>query len=247
MSELNNQLILISGASATGKSASLRNIRNQNKWYYAGCEAGKALPFKNNFNTLKIQDPYQIYEVFDRAMDNPEECQGDCQGIIIDSLTFLMDMFESQYVINSTNTMKGWSNFQQFFKILMQDKVLKFGKPTLILAHTQDFLDEKTLETKTYVPIKGALKANGVESFFTTVISTKKVAIKDLEPYKNDMLNITEDEEILGFKYCFQTMLTKQTIGERIRSPMGMFSRNQTYIDNDAQVLLDYINNYYNN
>lgn len=129
----------------------------------------------------------------------------------------------------------------------MQDKVLKFGKPTIILAHTQDFIDEKTLETKTYVPIKGALKANGCESYFTTVISTKKVAIKDLEPYKNDMLHITEEEEILGFKYCFQTRLTKQTIGERIRSPMGMFNKEQSYTDNDAQLILDYITDYYNN
>lgn len=243
MSDLNNQLILISGASATGKSASLRNIKNQEKWYYASCEAGKALPCKNKFKDLKIEDPHQVFEVFDHATAHPD----DCDGIIIDSLTFLMDMYESQYVINSANTMKGWSSYQQFFKTLMQDKVLKFGKPTIILAHTQDFIDEKTLETKTYVPIKGALKANGCESYFTTVISTKKVAIKDLEPYKNDMLHITEEEEILGFKYCFQTRLTKQTIGERIRSPMGMFSKEQTYTDNDAQLILDYITEYYNN
>lgn len=41
MSELNTQLVLISGYSATGKSASLRNIRNQEKWYYLGCESGQ--------------------------------------------------------------------------------------------------------------------------------------------------------------------------------------------------------------
>lgn len=36
----NDQLILICGASATGKSASLRNIKNQEKWLYMGTEAG---------------------------------------------------------------------------------------------------------------------------------------------------------------------------------------------------------------
>lgn len=41
MSELNTQLVLISGASATGKSASLRNLRNQEKWFYLGVEAGQ--------------------------------------------------------------------------------------------------------------------------------------------------------------------------------------------------------------
>lgn len=161
MSELNTQLVLISGMSATGKSASLRNLKNQEKWYYCSCEAGKSLPFKNSFKDLKIEDPMQIFEAFDHAIANPDKCE----GIIIDSLTFLMDMYESQYVLNSSNTMKAWSNYGQFFKTLMQDKILKFGKPTLILAHTQDFVDDRTLETKTYAPIKGALKAQGIESY----------------------------------------------------------------------------------
>lgn len=243
MSELNTQLVLISGYSATGKSASLRNIRNQEKWYYLGCESGKSLPFKNSFKNLKIEDPYQVYEAFDYATEHPDECE----GIIIDSLTFLMDMFESKYVLTSSNGMKAWSEYGQFFKNLMQDKVLKFGKPTVILAHTQDFIDDKTLETKTYVPIKGSLKANGIESYFTTIVSTKKMPLKDLEPYSNDMLHITEDEELLGFKYCFQTKLTKQTLGERIRSPMGMFKKEETYIDNDVQILLDHLKQYYSN
>ena len=73
------------------------------------------------------------------------------------------------------------------------------------------------------------------------------MSLKDLEPYKNDMLHITEDEELLGFKYVFQTRLTKQTLGERIRSPMGMFSKEETFIDNDAQTLLDHLKDYYNN
>lgn len=243
MSELNTQLVLISGASATGKSASLRNLRNQEKWLYLGTEAGKSLPMKNSFKDLKIEDPYQVFEAFDYGTEHSDECE----GIIIDSLTFLMDMFESQYVLGSSNTMRAWSDYNQFFKKLMQDKVLKFGKPTLILAHTQDFVDDRTLETKTYVPVKGSLRANGIESFFTTVVSTKKMALKDLEPYQNEMLTITEDDELLGYTYCFQCRLTKQTLGERIRSPMGMFTKEQTYISNDAQVLLDHLKSYYNN
>ena len=243
MSELNTQLVLISGYSATGKSASLRNIRNQEKWFYCSVEAGKSLPCKNSFKNLRIEDPYQVYEAFDYGIEHPDECD----GIIIDSLTFLMDMFESKYVLTSSNKMASWSDYGQFFKNLMQDKVLKFGKPTVILAHTQDFIDDKTLETKTYVPIKGSLKANGIESYFTTIVSTKKMPLKDLEPYSNDMLTITEDEELLGFKYVFQTKLTKQTLGERIRSPMGMFKKEETYIDNDVQILLDHLKQYYSN
>ena len=59
------------------------------------------------------------------------------------------------------------------------------------------------------------------------------------------MLTITEDEEMLGFKYCYQTRLTKATVNERIRSPMGMFTIPETYTDNNLQVVLDHLHEYY--
>lgn len=42
-------------------------------------------------------------------------------------------------------------------------------------------------------------------------------------------------------------MLTRKTLGERIRSPMGMFKTNETFIDNDAQMLLDHLKEFYSN
>lgn len=241
--DVNDQLILISGFSTTGKSASLRNIRNQKQWMYLNTESGKRLPFKNDFDSYRISDPYQVVEGFDYAIG-----AGDVvQGIIIDSMTFLMDMFETQYVLGSANTMQGWSNYQQFFKALMQEKVVIFGKPVIIMAHLKDELDEKNMEMKTQVPIKGALRNNGIEAYFSTVVSTKRMALKDLEDYKSPILNITDEEEELGFKYVFQTRITKSTTGERIRSPMGMFSKQETFMDNCAQTLLDHLHNYYGN
>lgn len=138
-------------------------------------------------------------------------------------------------------------NYNQFFKTIMQDKVIRFNKPTIVIAHTQDFVDDATLETKTYVPVKGALKNSGCEAFFSTIVSTKKIPVKDLKDYQNNMLNITEEDELLGFKYVFQTKLTRKTLGERIRSPMGMFKTNETFIDNDAQLLLDHLKEFYSN
>lgn len=238
----NDQLILIVGYSATGKSASLQNIRDQEKWLYLNCEAGKRLPFRNKFDpSYRIEDPYQIHEAFDYGTNNP-----DVNGIIVDSLTFMMDMFETMYVLNSANTMKAWGDYGQFFKVLMQQKVTAFNKPTIFTAHLKDILDEKNMEMKTYVPVKGALQNNGIEAYFSTVVAAKKVPIKELEKFKNDLLNITDEEREIGYKHVFQTRITKATTGERIRSPMGMFTKEQTYIDNDAQLLLDYLNKFYN-
>lgn len=127
----------------------------------------------------------------------------------------------------------------------MQQKVTSFGKPVVITAHVRDDLDEKAMEMKTSVPIKGALKNNGVEAYFSTVVAAKKVAVKDLAPFASNLLNITDEEKELGFKHVFQTRITKNTVGERIRSPMGLFTKEQTYMDNDVQILLDHLSAFY--
>ncbi len=238
--DMNDQLVLIGGESGSGKSASLQHIRDQSKWMYLNCEAGKRLPFRNDFQSFRIEDPYQVHEAFDYGTG-----RDDIHGIVIDTMTFMMDMLETQYVLPSTNTMAAWGNYGQFFKQLMQSKVVAFGKPVIILAHTRADLDEKAMEMKTQVPIKGALKNNGVEAYFSTVVAAKKISLKDLEAYPNDLLTITEEDEMLGYKHVFQTRLTKGTVNERIRSPMGLFTREQTFMDNDAQRLLDHLHTFY--
>lgn len=243
--DTNDQLILVCGMSASGKSASLQNIRNQEDWLYLNCEAGKRLPFRNKFRDggYRIEEPYQIHEAFDVGTSDPS-----CKGIIVDTTTFMMDMFETQYVLNAANTMKAWGDYAQFFKILMQEKVVRFGKPVVMLAHVLDVLDEKNMEMKTSVPVKGSLKNQGIEAYFSTVVYAKRMAVKDLKDYRtgNSLLNVTPEDEALGFKHVFQTRLTKNTVGERIRSPMGMFSKEETFMDNDSQLLLDHLDKYYN-
>jgi hypothetical protein len=240
MQNENEQLVLVSGESATGKSASLRNLRNQEGWMYLNCE-GKRLPMRSGVKTFKITEPYQVYEGFNHALANPTKWQ----GVIIDTITFLMDMFESQYINGAANTQKAWGDYGQFFKGLMQDKVANLGKPVIILGHTKRELDEKAMDYRTQVPVKGSLKNNGVEAYFSTVVSPKKISILELEKYGSDLLTITDEDRELGYKHVFQTRVTKDTVGERIRSPMGMFSKEQTYMDNDCQLLLDHLDKFY--
>ena len=237
----NDQLIAVVGYSSTGKSASLRNIKNQDRWVYLNCESGKRLPFKNKFNRITITDPMEIHAYFQEAIDN----RNDVDGIIVDSLTFLMEMYESQYVLRAANTMKAWGDYQQSFKTLMQELVPQFGKPVIFTAHVKDETDEKTLDTRTFIPVKGALKGVGIEAYFSCIVSCKRLPLKDLKDYTNDLLPITPDDEIQGYKHVFQTQLTKKTVGERIRGPMGLFTRAQTYIDNDCQLVLDKLHEFY--
>ena len=239
MADINDHLVLVCGKSATGKSASLMGLTPPERVMYLNCEAGKRLPFKANFKQFVVTDPLQIIEAFEAAEGM------DIDTIVVDSLTYLMDMYESIYVINSANTMKAWGEFAQYFKNLMQIQVAKSTKNVIFTAHTLDELNEAAMTIETKVPVKGSLKNNGLESYFSLVLATKKVTIRALEPYKSALLNITPEEEALGFKYVFQTKLTKETVGERIRGPMGLFSNEETYIDNNMQLVMNRLKEYY--
>jgi hypothetical protein len=247
MANGNKFSVLISGPSATGKSASLAEIRNQSDWMYLNCETGKELPFQSKFREFTIIEPAQVTEGLEYALATQDDPDG-CKGVIIDTLTFLMDMKESQDIYQSSNTQTAWADFAQFFKKMMQEKVAALHIPVVFLAHTfTNFTDDGRPET--FVPIKGSIKNNGVESYFSLVVSTKRMSLKELEAnpdYDKDLLHITEDDRINGFKYVFQTRLTPKTLGERIRAPMKMFNVNQTYMDNDVQLLMDHVSKYYN-
>lgn len=238
--QVNDNLVLIGGKSATGKSASLMKIKDPEGVMYLNCEAGKKLPFRSKFKEFVITDPFQVNEAFQHAETKPE-----LHTIIVDTQTYLMDMFESIYVYNNANTQKAWGDYAQFFKNLMQQDVAKSTKNVIVLAHTADTLNETEMVMETKVPVKGSLKNNGIESFFSQVLASKKLSIKALKDYANPLLKITPEEEALGFKYVFQTKLTKETVGERIRGPMGMFDTNETFIDNDVQLVLNRLHEYY--
>lgn len=234
----NDHLLLVCGEPSTGKSVSLCNLSNV---LYLNCESGKKLPFKPKaFKQVVITDPYQVYEAFDWA-----ESQDEIHTIVIDGLNYLMDMYESVHVLPATNTMQGWSNYAQFFKKMMQQYVASSSKAVIFTAHTKSVYNDKAMAMETKVPIKGALANQGVESYFSCIVSTKKIALNELADYENELLTLTEREENLGFKYVFQTQITKDTLNERMRSPMGLFDDKETFINNDVTLVLKRLEEYY--
>jgi len=238
----NDHLVLISGKSATGKSACLMDIAKPEGVIYLNCENNKKLPFRSKFTEFNITDPMQVYQAFQEAEGMPE-----IHTIVVDSLTYLMDLYESKYVLTSSNTMKAWGDYAQFYKRLMNDHVAKSTKNVIFTAHTADILNESDMALETKVKVKGSIMNQGVESYFSTVISTKKVTLKQLKNYESDLLTITPEEEALGFKYVFQTQITKETVNESMRGPLKMWKTGETYIDNNIQLVIDRLHEYYDN
>jgi hypothetical protein len=242
MSE-NPKALLICGDSGAGKSSSLRNIRGQEGVLYINCEGGKPLPFKNKFKRITIDDPEEIFALYNQVIANP----GRFHTIIVDTISFMMNRYESVHVIGSANTMAAWGDYGQFFPKLIYDYVAKFTGYTIMLGHIDAVLDESSGKYSYTVPVKGALKKNGLEAFFTTVIGAKKATIKEIErdAKEGKLLTITEKDRDMGYKHVFQTRTTRATVGDRIRSPFGLFTDEQTFIDNDAQLVIDELVAYY--
>lgn len=236
---MSKRLVMICGESMSGKSASLEFIKDQSGVMYLNCESGKELPFEESqMKEYVITDPYQVYEAFAVAETKP-----DVHTIVVDGLNYLMDMFESVHVIGSENTMAQWGAYAQYIKNLFQDHVAKCTKTVVFLAHTDKELQPNG-EYAYGVPVKGAMRGK-VESFFTTIIYAKRVTVDSLREYKSDLLTFNEEEEDIGVKYIFQTRHTRETVNEKIRAPRRLFAKEETFMDNDANKLLDRLNNYY--
>lgn len=245
---MTGKLVLITGKSTTGKSYSLSGLKEQEKVLYLNCEAGKNLPFKNSFKREIITAPLTELVGEGCFLRQAEKHPDKINTVVIDSLTFLMDMYETKYIKTATNTQQAWGTYADFFINLLNQEIprlIKVGINVIVTAHVADRYNESELAVETSIPIKGSIGKKGAEAFFENMVSTKKMKIKDLEAYKNDNLHITEDDIELGFKNVFQTRLTKDTVNERLRENRNMWKKNETFIDNDISIVLNRLNEFY--
>ena len=158
MAEISNRRIaLIMGPPAHGKSMSLRNLRNPKRKVVFNTDR-KALPFKSEFVNVHINDPYEILTYMDEIVAQPDDV---VDTIIIDTITFLMDMFETKYVVTATNTQTAWGAYAQFYKQVI-DKALASNKTVIVLAHEKKVMNESEMVLETKVPVKGSVGHTGV-------------------------------------------------------------------------------------
>jgi len=235
----NNHIVLVMGKPNTGKSTSLRNLKNQESMIYLNTDL-KALPFKSKFlKTIDVADAMDVIGYIQQIEEVPT-----VTGAVLDTLTFLMSMYERQYVLNATNTQKAWGDYGNFYRDFIH--AIKSGtKDYAILAHEDTILNEQTMQMESKVPVKGSVGKTGVEADFTTILSAKEVSVKKLEAYQNDLLHITDEEREDGVKRVFCTRISKEFIGDKTRSAMGLWKRNELFIDNDLDQVFTRLREYY--
>ncbi len=235
----NNHIVLVMGKPNTGKSTSLRNLKTQESMIYLNTDL-KALPFKSKFlKTIDVADAMDVIGYIQQIEEVPT-----VTGAVLDTLTFLMSMYERQYVLNATNTQKAWGDYGNFYRDFIH--AIKSGtKDYAILAHEDTILNEQTMQMESKVPVKGSVGKTGVEADFTTILSAKEVSVKKLEAYQNDLLHITDEEREDGVKRVFCTRISKEFIGDKTRSAMGLWKRNELFIDNDLDQVFTRLREYY--
>ena len=237
----NKNIVLIMGKPNTGKTSSLRNL-DQSNLVYLNTDL-KEVPFRDKFMAnVEVSNAPDILDYIAEIEQNP-----DAKGAVLDTLTFLMQMFERQYVVPLAGTKQGqaaWGEYGNFYRNFIH--AIKSGtKDYAIMAHEEVSLNEQAMTMESRVPVKGAVGKVGVEADFTTILSTMQVPVKKLEGLENDLLTITDAEKEDGVKYVFCTRITKETAGGKMRSAMGLWNRNELYIDNDLDLVFKRLKEYY--
>jgi GTPase Era involved in 16S rRNA processing len=237
----NKNIVLIMGKPNMGKSTSLMKLRNQEKMVYLNTDL-KALPFQDRFmQNVEVSDARDVLTYI-----NEIEQHSDVTGVVLDTITFLMSMYERQYVVDAVDIQSAWGAYGNFYREFIH--AIKSGtKDYAILAHEDSVLNEQSMQMDTKVPIKGAVGRTGVEADFTTILAAKQMPVSKLEEHANDLLHITVEEREDGLKYVFCTRVTKETAGEKMRSAIGLWKRNELYIDNDLDQVFTRLRQYYNN
>lgn len=254
MEESNKLTILIEGMSGSGKTSSFQDIPEELQKYvlFLNCE-GKELPYPHDFCEFRVTDPYQVHAALDRIIAGKEfkHRSGEMiqpRLVIKDSFTFLMDMFVALYIRNADDSRGAWGDYANFIRATMLEKVAKLHIPFVATTHILVNDDMENMEKVSRAAIQGGIgKGNGLESYFTTVVYAKQMRLRDIEPFLEEasMLTLTDEEKFDEKKHVFVTRPAKQHSGDRIKSPRGMFSTKDFYMDNSITKLINHINNFY--
>ena len=248
MAKDNPRVVLIAAPPSMGKTHSLYKLADDPGVAYLNTDM-KDLPFRVPKGGMKVLQIGRA-TLAPEAINDLDANYPEVHTVILDTITYLMNQFENQNVVGDTRAFgAAWQDYAAFYVSLMHT-IKSSSKNFIILAHTHTEEKEQgkivTIETK--VPVKGAIGKVGVEADYNIVLSARKVTTDILEPFLNDnnkLLSLNEKEKRLEFKYVFQTDLTKDTLSEKIRSPMGLWSDDELYINNDISLITQRLQEYY--
>lgn len=217
----NQKIFLLVGASGSGKTSGMRNMPLE-KTVLINTELKSMLPFRGH-QRLKRHWVVNDVNKFMAGLELIEKDE-DIEYCILDSLSYLMNMYELQKVKPATNGQKAWGDYGDFYRTLIMF-IKNSKKSWVITCHPKEVFDEKAGEYRTSAAIKGSLSGL-VEADFNVVIYTDIGTNEDGMPM-----------------YRYLVKKTKETLGKSVKSPFMMFDEAHTQ-SNDIMEVFTAIENY---
>lgn len=123
------------------------------------------------------------------------------------------------------NMMQAWGEVGYDTADILEDVIGSINDKLVIVTAHEDAPRDEDFDRRMRVPLAGRMIKQGVESHFDVVLWTQTV--------QDDNGNI---------KHVFQT---NANTTNRAKSPVGMFSDEEMYIDNDITFVIDRMREYY--
>ena len=217
----NKKLLLIVGESGSGKTSSLRNMPLE-KTVYIDTDRKSIKSFKG---MDKLRDWVKL-DYIDHMIPglNSLEDDDECEYIVIDTMSFALDMFVAQKIDTAADTRAAWGQYKQWFNDVMH--IAKSSKKSYIfLTHSKTAYNEQAMTQSTFAYAQGSIYGN-IEAHFAVVAYAHKYVDKDGMP-----------------KHGFLVNPTRETLSLSAKSSMGMFEK-PLVEDNDVMLLFEAIDNY---
>ncbi|AUR96426.1 hypothetical protein NVP1261O_56 [Vibrio phage 1.261.O._10N.286.51.A7] len=244
--------ILLVGESTGGKTHSLRKLRNV---LWLDAESMKEIPFRHDSsNKVKnITDPKEALKFLRTINAKPELQEKYSGGIVLDSFSFLMSKYETQYINAPTveDTRSAWGSYKQFILDIM-DEVSKLTIPFIATVHLTENLKSNKANAL-QAAIAGSIgKKEGLEAYFSTIVHAMPVDVEmledgDHEKHAQGLLNISKRDKRKGVKYVYKlqhfgddsdatTALIRMS--EQVFED-GIIDEDAQYMDNDITLLIE--------
>ena len=217
----NKKLLLIVGSTGKGKSSSIRNMPMDRTAYIDfDRKAIKAFKGMEKLNQWIKVDYVDHLEPGLKALEEDDSID----FIVIDTMSFALDMFVSQKIEGSVDSRAMWGEYKQWFNRIMH--IAKTSKKSYVfIMHDKSAYNEEAMEVKTQAYAQGSI-FGAVESHFAVVAYAHKYLDENNMP-----------------KYGFLVGPTKDTLHLSAKSPMMMFDE-PLIKDNDVMLLFEAIDNY---
>lgn len=211
--------VMITGATGTGKSTSMRNLP-RSITAYLNAER-KPLPFRDrNFaKVAEISSTAQLVAAMKALETDP-----NIKIVVLDSISMYAGGPVFKELVEGVDGFEGWNNYKKHLLAII-DMMKASSKHYIVTALEEQSADANKI-LHNVAAVQGSLKG-ALESHFSIVLRSMTV---------DDMDSPT------GVVY---KLATNRIPGERIsaKSPMEMFG--DLYVDNDLNEVFKVINTYY--